>query len=166
MTFIVYGSARFRFVSYLAAIMLAENVLVFCDAFQLLPGIFTHDVVWYKGHVDYLNNSLPEGANVLFICSLADMNAVGRVQFYCDDISLTGGIFGASQYEGDVWSQDLSVPEFIDRCASSDYVYFFSYDDSFVELYQDAFADKNVITLGKLYKVERVGDKIQTYPVN
>jgi hypothetical protein len=166
MAFIVYGTARFRFVSYLAAILLAENIAVFFGASQMLPGVFTHDEVWYEGHVDYLNNSIPQGGSVLFICSLSDQNAIGRVQFYCKDISLGSGIFGPPKYDGDVWSQDLSVDEFVSLCSGYDYIYFFSYDDSFIDIYQNAFEEREVISVGRLFRVKKTGGKIRTYPVS
>ncbi len=166
MTFIVYGIARFRFVSYLAIILIAENIAVFFGAYQMLPGVFTHDEVWYEGHVDYLNNTISKGESVLFICSLADQNAVGRVRFYCDDIDLVGGIFGPPQYDGDAWSHDLSIDDFVSTCTRHDYIYFFSYEDSFRNKYQEAFEDGTVISPGKLYRVEKVCDRIRTYPVS
>lgn len=163
--FIQYGANRFRFVTYLAAIMLAENIVVFCGANQLLPDIFP-DHEGYEGHVEFLNNSVPAGSKVLVIYSLADMGIVVRMSYYCEDISIIGGTFGPKQYEDDAWSENLTVEQFVDRCAAYDYIYFYSYEDNFIGLYAEAFEDDNVIQIGKLYQVEKAGDKIRTHEVN
>jgi hypothetical protein len=162
--FILYGSSRFRFVTYLAILLLVENIVVFCGANQLLPDIFP-DHEGYEGHVEYLNNTVPAGSRVLFIDALADMEVVVRMQFYCDEISIAGGIFGAEQYDGDVWSEDLTTDEFVSRCASYDYIYFYSYDDGFVDKYSAAFESSDVIAPGRLYQVENANGKIRTSPV-
>lgn len=165
MCFIVFGTARYRFVTYLAAILLAENIVVFFGAYQVLPGIFTHDEVWYEGHVEYLNNAVEADTSLLFITSAADLDAPGRVRFYCDNFTLTGGTFGVNNNSDDVWTQNLSTDEFVEKCSGFDYIYFFSYDEDFPELYETAFEDDGVIGLGKLYKIEKVDGKIRTYPV-
>ncbi len=145
-TYANYVSVGRRFVPFLAAVLIIENALVFFDPFQMLPGVITHDEVWYEGHIDYLNGALPEGARLLFVTSAADENAYDRVQFYCEDINMGS----------------VAVDEFIDECDEYEYLYFFSYDDSFTQQYQDAFESQDVIAPGKLYKIEKVNGKIRT----
>lgn len=161
MAYILYSSSKYRFISYFTAIMLIENIALFFGAYQVLPGILTHDEVWYEGHIDYLNKSVPSGSDLLIIIASADNNAPGRIGYYCENINLNGGAFG-TKIEDDLWTQDLSIEEFVDKCSSYDYLYFFSYDDEFPKLYADAFESEGVIDLGKLYKVEIVNGKIRT----
>ncbi|WP_155828109.1 hypothetical protein [Butyrivibrio sp. VCB2006] len=164
-TYSLYMSAGRKVAPYLAAIFLVENIAVFFGAGQLLPGTLTHDEIWYEGHIEYLNNTLPEGADLLFVSASADVNAGSRVQFYCENIEITEGIF-ASDSDVDTGLDDgYSVEEFAKECAEHDYIYFFSYEDDFIDRYSDAFEGSDVIALGKLYKVENVNGKIRTSPV-
>lgn len=164
-TYLLYMSTGRNVAPYLAAIFLVENIAVFFGAGQLLPGVMADDEIWYEGHIDYLNNTLPEGADLLFVSASADANAGSRVQFYCENIDITEGIFDTDSEENIGLDNGYSVEEFVGECEEHDYIYFFSYDDDFTESYSDAFEGSDVIALGKLYKVETVNGKIRTSPV-
>lgn len=164
-TVLLYCSHRCYYLSYLIAIILAENILLFFGAFQMLPGIFTNDQVQFEGHIDYLNKSVPDGSKLMFVCDLEDMGAIGRIDYYCEDISFGGGIYGPKQYDEDVWSKDYSVEEFVDECSKYDYIYFFSYGDKFEDTYDDAFEYDDVIDVGKLYRIEIVNGRVRTFNI-
>lgn len=160
-TYTYYLSVGRNVAPYFAAIFLAENVAIFFGAGQMLPGVLANDEIWYEGHIEYLNNTLPEGADLLFVSASADVNAAERVQFYCENIEITEGIF-ASKAEED---NEFSVESFAMECKEHDYIYFFSYDVDFVGKYSGAFESSDVIAPGKLYQVETVNGKIRTSPV-
>ena len=153
-TYSYYLSVVRNVAPYLAAIFLAENVALFFGAGQMLPGVLANDEIWYEGHIEYLNNTIPDGEKLLFVSSVADSNAALRVQFYCEDIEISEGIYDS-----------VSGKEFVDECLKHDYIYFFSYDDGFVDKYSAAFESSDVIAPGRLYQVENANGKIRTSPV-
>lgn len=165
MTYIVFASESYRYVSYFVIILLVENIIVFFGAEQLLPGVITHEQIQYEGHAEFLSNSLPHGASLLFVSSAADIDAVVKVHFYCEGTYFASGVYGEPVNDADIYSKELSIPEFVDECTQYDYIYFFSYGDDFIELYQDAFEEQDVIAPGKLYKIEKVDGKIRTQGV-
>lgn len=161
MVIIRFTVSRARFIPALVAAMLVENIVVLFGANQLLPGVLAGDEIWNEGHIDYLNDSLPTGADLLFVTSVADMEA-GRLSFYCPEIQFTCNVYGTQLYDGDVWSKNMSLNEFVDEITNHEYIYLFSYDDSFIDLYKDAFESDTVIAPGKLYKVENEDGLIRT----
>ena len=161
MVVICFSTPKAGLLPTFVAVLLVENIVVLFGANQLLPGMLAGDEVWNESHIDYLNRSLPEGADLLFITSVADMEAT-RLSFYCPEIEFTDGVYGTQLYEGDVWSKNIPINEFVNEVTKHDYIYFFSYDDSFVDLYKDAFESDTVIAPGKLYKVENTDGLIRT----
>ena len=64
-------------------------------------------------------------------------------------------------YDGDIWSQDLTVEEFIEDLEGYDYIYFSDVDDVFVMKYADAFEDPTLISDGVIYRLVETGPEVQ-----
>ena len=63
-------------------------------------------------------------------------------------------------YDGDIWSEDLTVEEFIEDLEGFDYIYFSEVDDVFTQKYSEAFEDPTLVANGVIYKIVEIDSKV------
>ncbi len=160
--FLHYSHGKLHYLAYFVIILVIENIALFFGAFQLLPGQVTGEGADNEVYANYLNTYVPEGASLLMTTALENIGTDLKIGFYCDDISIDEAVFGHQKSDDDIWSRDITIAEFVDICSEYDYIYFFSYDDDFVELYADAFENPDDIQTGGLYQIEIVDGIVRT----
>ena len=158
----LYYPARKAWYSYLAIALLAENIVMCSGINQFLPGAVTGEGEKYKTSSAYINECVPDGAKLMMTVALEDLGADLGVTFNCEGILVSEYAFGKKKHDGDLWTSDVSLEEFVDTVSEYDYIYFFSYDDDFDDIYADAFIYSEDIYLGGLYRIEIKDGKIIT----
>ena len=82
-------------------------------------------------------------------------------RYYCNPRTIGGGSIGPMVDEGDIWSSDLTIEEFVSIVENYDYIYFCGLDEVFISKYSEAFKDPSKIVDGKIYKVVDADSKIK-----
>lgn len=84
-----------------------------------------------------------------------------------DRVFNTSGFdIGVKENEDDVWTEDISPSEFINRVSTYDYIYIYSINDEFYERYFTLFPINFYVRDHQLLKVIKVNDTIQFEVLN
>ena len=161
----LYYPARNVWISYLAIALLAENIFICSGTNQFLPSALTGEGVKYKAASDYINTYVPDGSKLMMTIALEDLGADLGITFNCDGISVSEYAFGKKKHDGDLWTSDVSIEEFVDTVSEYDYIYFFSYDEDFDDIYVGAFVHPEDLHVGGLYKISVSDGLLETMPV-
>lgn len=161
----LYYPGKKVWISYFAIVLLAENIVMCSGIDQFLPGAVTGEGEKYKTSSAYINEYVPDGAKLMMTVALEDLGADLGITFNCEGISVSEYAFGKKKSEGDLWTSDVSLEEFVDIVSEYDYIYFFSYDEDFDDIYADAFVHPEDLHVGGLYRIEIKGGKVLTKPV-
>ncbi len=164
MLFLYYSGYKMYY-AYLAAALLAENVVMYNGLDQFLPGAITGEGQYYKECTSLINKYVPDGSSLIMIIALEDLGSDLGVTFNCEGISVSEYAFGKKKYDGDLYSAEVSLGEFVDIVSDFDYIYFFSQEEDFYDIYADAFVHPEDLHIGGLYKIGLVGGLIDTIPV-
>lgn len=126
---------------------------------QMLPGKYANDekiISEYENMADNLAENIGE-ADSVYIMSRSDNGFLPAIEgYYLLPHNIAGGSIGPACYEGDIWSEDISVEEFIERVSGYDWLYLENVDDVFLQKYADAFPKKEMIESDALYRVQGV----------
>ena len=150
---------------YLILSLLFFDLLFFhVNAFdQVLPGTIMHDnekVITYTSKADYILNITEDDEKVFIVKRGDNGDFLFHQKYYCNPRIIVGGSIGPSMFEGDIWSTDMTIEEFIDSLEGSDYIYFCVLDDAFREKYSSVFYNPELIVEGEIYKISEIDKKI------
>ncbi|WP_155828108.1 hypothetical protein [Butyrivibrio sp. VCB2006] len=161
----LYYSGRYIYYSYLAVVLLAQNIVMFSGMDQFLPSFITGEGQYYKDCTALINEYVPDGSSLIMTIALEDLGSDLGVTYNCDAISVSEYAFGKKKYEDDLYSADVSLEEFVDIVSEFDYIYFFSMEEDFYDIYADAFLNPEDIQIGGLYQIGVVDGLIETIPI-
>lgn len=161
----LYYSGRKIYYSYLAAVLLAENIVMYNGFDQFLPSSITGEGQYYKECTAIINKYVPDGSSLIMTIALEDLGSDLGVTYNCEGISVSEYAFGKKKYDGDLYTYEASLEEFVDIVSNFDFIYFFSQEEDFYDIYADAFVHPEDLHIGGLYKIGLVGGLIDTIPV-
>ncbi len=164
-TLFLYYTGMKMWYSYLAIVLLAENIVMCSGTNQFLPSALTGEGVKYKTASVYIDECVPNGAKLLMTVALEDLGSDLGIKYNCEGISVIENAFGKKKYDGDLYSRDVSLEEFVDIVSEYDYIYFFSYDDDFDDIYVGAFVHPEDLHVGGLYKISVSDGLLETMSV-
>ncbi len=147
----IYLDIRFKHVYYFAFIVLVENLVLFFNIDQLLPGKLAGDEQLYGSEVEAVNNYLDEDDSLLIVTYGSNGNEKNVLQYYCLPRTIDYISVGKNG-DDDMWGQELEVDEFVDMAGEYDYIYIFEVPGSFISDYESAFEDISVISNYRLYR--------------
>ena len=150
---------------YLIFALLFFDMLFFhVSAFdQILPGTIMHDsetISVYTSKAEIIINNTNEDEKIYIVKRGDNGDFIFHQKYYCNPRTIVGGSVGPALFDGDIWSSDKSIEEFIDSVKGSDYIYFCVLDDAFRLKYSEAFANPELLVDGAFYKITRIDTKI------
>lgn len=150
---------------YLLIILAIDLSFFHIDAFdQVLPGSIAHDsekVEVFTNSADIITKSTSSDSSI-YIIRRGDTGAFNwHERYYCSPRTIGGGSIGPKVDDGDVWSSNVSVKDFVNSVSNYDYIYFCGLDEAFKNKYSVAFEDPSKLVDGKIYKVVDVDSKIR-----
>lgn len=146
-------------VALLSYVLLFGHVSVFSQA---APGFLTHDREKTRGLREMAEqiNTVPERASIYELTRGENGWILVRLRYYCAPRALAGGSIGKKMYDGDVFTRNLTVEQFVKEAGEYDYLYVNSVDAPFMEQYSAAFRDPHIISNKVLYKIEGTSDGV------
>ena len=148
----------------LVILLLFDLAFLHVTAFdQILPGTIMHDeekVSGYIAHAVTIMEKTDENDTIYIVARGDDGNFIWHQRYYCSPRTIDGGSIGPAVYDGDIWSSDITVTEFISSVKEHDYIYFSGLDDAFLEKYSAGFADPELLVNGAIYKITDADSKI------
>ncbi len=150
---------KYRKVLPAAVLAVSSFVLIFghVSAFsQVAPGFLTHDMEKTRSLREIAGqiNTVPEGASIYELTRGENGWILVQLRYYCAPRALDGGSIGKKMYDGDVFTRDLTIEQFVKEAGKHDYLYVNSVDAPFMEQYSTAFRDPHIISNKALYKIE------------
>jgi hypothetical protein len=132
---------------------------------QILPGYMTNDISdysVYESYADTITEYTPEDVHTtIYVVTCGDTgNLSTHLNYYTNPRTLAWGSIGAPRYEGDVWSTEMTIADFVNTVSGYKYLYLAKLDDNFTKVYGDAFEDINEMYQGNLMKVKVENGKI------
>lgn len=143
------------------AVIVLQNVIFFVDFKQLLPGTITGEKVAYEGETNLLLRETKEDDSICIVMGGDDLTGPVAMEYRCFPRQFGSIRPGKPNSDKDVWSEDLSASELVERLEQYDYVYFWNIDEYFTNEYKDAFVNPENAEIGKLCKVSKEGFKIK-----
>ena len=148
---------KYRKVLPVVALALVSFVLLFGHVgafFQVVPGFLTHDREQTKVLREMAEqiNTVPEGARIYELTRGENGWILVQLRYYCAPRALAGGSIGRKLYDGDAFTRNLTVHDFVKEAGGYDYLYVNSVDAPFMEQYSTAF--RGPISNKVLYKIE------------
>lgn len=138
-----------------------QNMIMFLDCDQILPGKLTGCVALYKNEADHICNVVPEYASVGVIIRNEMAIAEDAVSFYSYP-RLIRVVYPGEANDNNVFGHEYTTEELTQWISQYDYVYFMNIDDDFIEKYSDIFENPEDVVRGEIYKVSMNGNKIVT----
>ena len=160
--YVFYASSlwkKYRKALPAAVLALMSFVLIFghVSAFsQVIPGFLTDDREKTRSLREMAEqiNTVPERASIYELTRGENGWILVQLRYYCAPRALAGGSIGKKMYDGDVFTRNLTVEQFVKEAGKYDYLYVNSVDAPFMEQYSAAFRDPHIISNKALYKIE------------
>lgn len=132
---------------------------------QMMPGYVTGDidsVEEYSKYVDtILQNTPAEVETKVYMVTCGDTGNIGiHINYYANPRTIEWGSVGPKRYEGDIWSVNYDVENFVNKVSEYEYLYLLDIDDCFVEAYNDAFVYTEDMYEGNMMKIQLNDGKI------
>lgn len=130
---------------------------------QVLPGTITHDsekISNYTANADVIINTSSETEKIYIVKRGDNGDFIWHQRYYCSPRIIDGGSIGPALYDGDIWSSDKTVEEFVDSVKGYDYIYFCELDDVFLNKYSVAFSNPELLVNGTIYRITNIGTQI------
>lgn len=160
-TFVYFSKENMQtWIVVLAAVVL-QNVIFFIDFTQLLPSAVTGEKMIHEGETNLLLRETGEDDSICIIMRGDDLTGPVAIGYRCFPRKLASIRIGKPNSDKDVWSEDLSTYELVERIEQYDYVYFMNLDDYFINEYSDSFVNPETVETGKLCRVTKEGNKIK-----
>ena len=162
----LWKTKKMRTVPVIAfAVIIAGVVAFYPEAVvQVLPGFVTGDersMAIFTDGAEVIKENTDENASVYIVVRGDNGDYLRHQEYYCGPRKIGGGSIGPVMYDGDIWSEDLTLEEFIEDLEGYDYIYFSDVDDVFVMKYADAFEDPTLISDGVIYKLVEIDQTVQ-----
>ena len=130
---------------------------------QVLPGFVTGDersMAVFTDGATVIKENTEENSSVYIVVRGDNGDYLRHQEYYCGPRTIGGGSIGPVMYDGDIWSEDMTVDEFIEDLEGYDYIYFSDVDDVFESKYSDAFEDPTLISDGVIYRIVEIDSKV------
>lgn len=160
-TFVYFSKEKMQTWGVVLAVIVLQNVIFFVDYTQLLPGTITGEKMAYEGEANLLLRETNEDDSICIVMGGDDLTGPVAMGYRCFPRKLGSLRPGKPNSDKDVWSEDLSVSELVERLEQYDYVYFWNIDEHFINGYKDAFVNPENAEIGKLCKISKEGSKIK-----
>lgn len=142
------------------AILAFDLTFLHIDTFsQIVPGNLMHDEEQVKLPSEGAERIAAHTSNdsSVFVLKRGDNgDFLVKVRYYCDPRLITGYSVGPAAYDGDVFSWDTTVEQFVTDVSKCDYFYIESLDSAFFEKYAEGIADPSILTNKMLYHVDDI----------
>lgn len=152
-TYVVFYSEKLFSVLVISAAFVLEDLLIFVDLNQILPGTITGEVA----HHTYISNDINEHVPLEDSTYILDCGTNGeiptKIRYYCSPRDIEFGSIGKKRNSEDVWSRDCTDKELIELLECYDWMYVLNADDVFKEQYEDCIVSDYSIENGRLYKI-------------
>lgn len=130
---------------------------------QVLPGTITRDnekISGYLKYADKIMNITEENEKIFIVKRGDDGDFIWHQRYYCSPRIIGGGSFGPAVYDGDIWTSDKTVEEFVELVNGYDYIFFCGLDNIFIEKYSVGFSNPELLVDGEIYKISNVDSQI------
>ncbi len=118
------------------------------------------------GIVERINN-LEEPINGLYVLAQYDNGFMSTMmRYHLNPISISGGSIGEAKYEGDFWSENISLDDFKQMILQSGYLYIYQLDDYAYVNYLYPALKIDYFKEGELYKIDGSIDDIKATLIN
>ena len=145
-------------------LLIMDLAFLHVNAFkQVLPGSITLDketVSIYTQNADVIVENTSDDSRIYIIRRGDNGDYLWHQRYYCNPRTIGGGSIGPRVNEGDIWSSDLTVEQFVSAVSNYDYIFFCGLDEVFIRKYSEAFEDPAQIIDGKIYMLVNDGSKI------
>lgn len=149
----------------LLTFLITDLAFLHINAFdQVLPGNIMRDkekVSVYTNNADVIIENTNDDSSIYIVKRGDNGDFLWHQRYYCNPRTIGGGSIGPMVDEGDIWSSDLTIEEFVSIVENYDYIYFCGLDEVFISKYSEAFKDPSKIVDGKIYKVVDADSKIK-----
>ena len=156
---------KMRTIPVVAVAVIFAGVVAFYPegVVQVLPGFVTGDqrsMAVFTNGAEVIESNTGDDAAVYIVVRGDNGDYLRHQEYYCGPRTIGGGSIGPVMYDGDIWSEDLTVEEFIEDLEGFDYIYFSEVDDVFTQKYSGAFEDPTLVANGVIYKIVEIDSKV------
>lgn len=159
--FVYFSKEKMQTWIVVLAVIVLQNVIFFVDFTQLLPGTITGEKTAYEGETNLLLRETNEDDSICIVMGGDDLTGPVAMRYRCFPRRFSSIRPGKPNSDKDVWSEDLSVSELVERLESYDYVYFWNIDEKFINKYSDAFVNPENAKIGNLCQISKEGSKLK-----
>ncbi len=131
---------------------------------QVMPGNVTRDEEKLKAYTDgaqLIMNTTDENDSIYVVKRGDNGDFLWHQRYYCNPRTIGGGSIGPKVNEGDIWSNDIEVDEFVKSLKAYDYIYFRDLDEAFLEKYSAIFDNPSQLVNGQIYKIKDIDQKVK-----
>lgn len=117
----------------LLTFLITDLAFLHINAFdQVLPGNIMRDkekVSVYTNNADVIIENTNDDSSIYIVKRGDNGDFLWHQRYYCNPRTIGGGSIGPMVDEGDIWSSDLTIEEFVSIVENYDYIYFCGLDE-------------------------------------
>lgn len=135
---------------------------------QMMPGYVTGDIKRYEEYskyVDVIEQNTPETVEtMIYMITCGDNgNICAHIDYYSNPRTIYWESVGSPRYDGDIYSIQYDIDEFVNKASEYEYLYLANIDDDFKKNYGEAFANQECVREGNIMKIQIKDGKIYKY---